>query len=151
MKVRASALCDRLYLGMNVGKPFGKGGAALGSNVLARRPLLVPLGPRRHARARAGPRGRRRGRVAGRGPPGGEGQGQKIDLALIDLLLPDGIGTDVIRDLRRTKPGLPVLVLTVARGPDLYSWVRAMGADEMISKDASSRELLAAIRLLLRR
>ncbi len=79
------------------------------------------------------------------------GKAQKIDLALIDLLLPDGIGTDVIRDLRRTKPGLPVLVLTVARGPDLYSWVRAMGADEMISKDASSRELLAAIRLLLRR
>lgn len=77
-------------------------------------------------------------------------KGQEIDLALIDLLLPDGIGTDVIRDLRRTKPGLPVLVLTVARGPDLHAWVRSMGADEMISKDASSRELLAAIRLLLK-
>ena len=75
---------------------------------------------------------------------------QQIDLALIDLLLPDGIGTDLIRDLREANPGLPVLVLTVARGPDLRSWVRSMGADEMISKDASVEEIFAAIRLLLR-
>jgi two-component system response regulator DevR len=77
-------------------------------------------------------------------------KGQQIDLALIDLLLPDGIGTDAIGELRRTKPDLPVLVLTVARGPDLTTWVRSMGADEMISKDSSSQELLAAIRILLR-
>jgi DNA-binding NarL/FixJ family response regulator len=75
----------------------------------------------------------------------------EIDLALIDLLLPDGIGTDVIRHLRKDNPDVPVLVLTVARGPDLNTWVRAMGADEMISKDASVEEILAAIRLLLRR
>ena len=73
----------------------------------------------------------------------------KIDLALIDLLLPDGIGTELIGDLRRINPEVPVLVLTVARGPDLYSWVRSMGADEMISKDASLDEILAAVRLLL--
>ncbi len=75
----------------------------------------------------------------------------EIDLALIDLLLPDGIGTDVIRDLRKDNPDVPVLVLTVARGPDLNTWVRSMGADEMISKDASVEEILATIRLLLRR
>ena len=75
---------------------------------------------------------------------------REIDLALIDLLLPDGIGTDLIRELRGAKPDLPVLVLTVARGPDLYSWVRSMGADEMISKDASVEEILAAVRILLR-
>jgi DNA-binding NarL/FixJ family response regulator len=74
----------------------------------------------------------------------------EIDLALIDLLLPDGIGTELIGDLRRINPEVPVLVLTVARGPDLYSWVRSMGADEMISKDASLDEILAAVRLLLR-
>ena len=75
---------------------------------------------------------------------------QEIDLALIDLLLPDGIGTEVIQDLRTDKPDLPILVLTMARGPDLYTWVRAMGADEMISKDASVDEILTAIRLLLK-
>jgi len=75
---------------------------------------------------------------------------EKIDLALIDLLLPDGIGTELIGDLRRINPEVPVLVLTVAGGGDLYAWVRSMGADEMISKDASLDEILAAVRLLLR-
>ncbi len=75
---------------------------------------------------------------------------ERIDLAVVDLLLPDGIGTDLIRDLRTASPGVPVLVLTVAQGPDLRAWVRSMGADEMISKDASVDEILAAMRLLLR-
>ena len=76
---------------------------------------------------------------------------QEIDLAVVDLLLPDGIGTDLIGDLRRTNPDVPVLVLTVAKGPDLYSWVRSMGADELVSKDASVEEILAVVRLLLRK
>lgn len=74
----------------------------------------------------------------------------RIDLAVVDLLLPDGTGTEFIRDLRADRPDLPVLVLTVTGGPDLYRWVRSMGADEMISKDASVEEILAAIRVLLR-
>ena len=74
---------------------------------------------------------------------------ERIDLAVVDLLLPDGIGTDLIRDLRAVNPGVPVLVLTVAQGPDLRAWVRSMGADEMISKDASVEEILAAVRILL--
>jgi DNA-binding NarL/FixJ family response regulator len=74
----------------------------------------------------------------------------EIDLAIVDLLLPDGIGTDLIRDLRAASPGVPVLVLTVARGPDLYAWVRSMGADEMVSKDASVEEILAVVRVLLK-
>ena len=68
---------------------------------------------------------------------------------MVDLLLPDGIGTELIRDLRAATPGVPVLVLTVAQGPDLRAWVRSMGADEMISKDASVEEILAAVRVLL--
>jgi two-component system response regulator DevR len=75
---------------------------------------------------------------------------ERIDLAIVDLLLPDGIGTELIRDLRADGSGVPVLVLTVAQGPDLRAWVRSMGADEMISKDASVDEILAAIRILLR-
>ena len=74
---------------------------------------------------------------------------ERIDLAVVDLLLPDGIGTDLIRDLRAANPGVPVLVLTVAYGPDLRAWVRSMGADEMISKDTSADEILSAIRVLL--
>ncbi len=86
----------------------------------------------------------------GEGRDAASDKAQEIDLALIDLLLPDGIGTELIGDLRRANPDLPVLVLTVAHGPDLYNWVRKMGADEMISKDASVEEILTAIRILLK-
>ena len=75
---------------------------------------------------------------------------ERIDLAVVDLLLPDGIGTELIRELRVSSPEVPVLVLTVAQGPDLRAWALSMGADEMVSKDASMGEILAAIRVLLR-
>jgi DNA-binding NarL/FixJ family response regulator len=75
---------------------------------------------------------------------------EEIDLAVVDLLLPDGVGTELIRDLRADGSEVPVLVLTAARGPDLRAWVRSMGADELLSKDASVDEMLAAIRVLLR-
>jgi CheY-like chemotaxis protein len=39
-------------------------------------------------------------------------KGERIDLALVDLLLPDGIGTELIRDLRADGSEVPVLVLT---------------------------------------
>ena len=75
---------------------------------------------------------------------------EEIDLAVVDLLLPDGVGTELIRDLRAEGSEVPVLVLTAAKGPDLRAWVLSMGADEMISKDASVDEILSAIRVLLR-
>ncbi len=72
--------------------------------------------------------------------------------ALADLLgrQPDGVGTELIRDLRADGSEVAVLVLTVAQGPDLRARVRSMGADELLCKDASVEEMLAAIRLLLR-
>ncbi len=75
---------------------------------------------------------------------------EEIDLAVVDLLLPDGVGTELIREMRAEGWEVPVLVLTAAKGPDLRAWVRSMGADEMISKDASVEEILSAIRVLLR-
>lgn len=78
------------------------------------------------------------------------GKAERIDLAVVDLLLPDGIGTEIIRKLRAEGSGVPVLVLTVARGPDLRAWVLSMDADEMVSKDASLEEIFSAIRNLLR-
>ncbi len=77
-------------------------------------------------------------------------EAQEIDLAVVDLLLPDGVGTELIRELRADGSEVPVLVLTAARGPDLRAWARSLGADEMISKDASVEEILAAMRLLVR-
>jgi two-component system response regulator RegX3 len=73
------------------------------------------------------------------------------DLVLLDLMLPRLPGLEVCRRLRRTRPGLPILMLT-ARGAD-EDKVRGLseGADDYVTKPFSARELLARVRVLGRR
>jgi two-component system, OmpR family, response regulator RpaB len=74
-----------------------------------------------------------------------------IDLVLLDLLLPKRDGLEVLRELRRIRPTLPVIVLT-ARGSE-EDRVRGlhMGADDYVIKPFSARELLARVEAVLRR
>ena len=52
----------------------------------------------------------------------------EIDVVVVDLLLPDGMGVDLIRRLHRERPGLPALVVTVLRDREVHEWARSMGA-----------------------
>jgi DNA-binding response OmpR family regulator len=72
------------------------------------------------------------------------------DLILLDVMLPMIDGFEVLRRLRRSS-NVPVMMLT-ARGqePDRIQGLDG-GADDYLPKTASSRELLARIRALLRR
>ena len=74
-----------------------------------------------------------------------------IDLVLLDLLLPRLDGLEVLRQLRRSRPALPVIILT-ARGTE-EDRVRGlkMGADDYVVKPFSARELLARVEAVLRR
>jgi DNA-binding response OmpR family regulator len=74
-----------------------------------------------------------------------------VDLVLLDLLLPKRDGMDVLADLRKVRPTLPVIVLT-ARGTE-EDRVRGlkMGADDYVVKPFSARELLARVEAVLRR
>lgn len=74
-----------------------------------------------------------------------------VDLVLLDLLLPRMDGLEVLNDLRRTRPSLPVIILT-ARGSE-DDRVRGLrgGADDYVVKPFSARELLARVDAVLRR
>ena len=75
------------------------------------------------------------------------------DILVLDLMLPDGDGLDLCRELRadaRTRQ-LPVLMLT-ARGEPMDRIVGLeLGADDYLGKPFEPRELLARVKALLRR
>jgi two-component system KDP operon response regulator KdpE len=74
----------------------------------------------------------------------------KPQLVILDLGLPDGDGIAFIRELR-TQSGIPVLVLS-ARSAEGEK-IRALdaGADDYLTKPFTTGELLARVRVLLRR
>jgi two-component system phosphate regulon response regulator OmpR len=78
---------------------------------------------------------------------------QHVDALVLDLMLPDGDGLDLCRELRsnhRTRH-LPLLMLT-ARGEPLDRIVGLeLGADDYLPKPFEPRELLARVKALLRR
>jgi two-component system, OmpR family, response regulator RegX3 len=72
------------------------------------------------------------------------------ELVLLDLMLPDGDGRDVCRELRR-RSDMPIIMLT-ARGTETDRIVGLeLGADDYVVKPFSSPEVIARIRAVLRR
>ena len=72
------------------------------------------------------------------------------DLVLLDLMLPDGSGFDVCRELRQHSQ-VPIIMLT-ARGEEADRVVGLeLGADDYVVKPFSGREVVARIRAVLRR
>ncbi len=75
----------------------------------------------------------------------------RFDLVLLDLVLPNHSGFDILRALRDHRPGTPVIVLS-ARGEeaDRVKGLK-LGADDYVVKPFSVRELLARVEAVLRR
>ena len=77
--------------------------------------------------------------------------GGAIDLVLLDIMLPglDGIG--VLTQLRKSHPGLPVILLTARGEPADRVRGLKLGADDYVVKPFGAEELLARIEAVLRR
>ena len=73
------------------------------------------------------------------------------DLVLLDLMLPDGDGRDLARELRASGSEVPIIMLT-ARGTELERVVGLeLGADDYVVKPFSGAEVIARMRAVLRR
>jgi DNA-binding response OmpR family regulator len=73
------------------------------------------------------------------------------DLILLDLVLPHGDGLEILKQVRITRPTLPVIILTALGAEEdrvrgLYS-----GADDYVVKPFSVKELLARVDAVMRR
>jgi DNA-binding response OmpR family regulator len=79
---------------------------------------------------------------------------QPIDLVMLDLMLPDGDGLDVFRKIRALNgpsAATPVIMLTAKGDPMDRVVGLEIGADDYIAKPFEPRELLARVRVVLRR
>ncbi len=76
---------------------------------------------------------------------------QRVDLVLLDLVLPGEDGLSVARYIRQKYPRLPIIMLT-GKG-ELIDRVAGLeaGADDYVAKPFHLREVLARIRTVLRR
>lgn len=76
---------------------------------------------------------------------------EKYDLVLLDLNLPYVSGYEVCREIKNQKPQMPVILVTALGGIDQKLSGFDAGADDYIVKPFDFRELMARMRLLLRR
>jgi DNA-binding response OmpR family regulator len=78
-------------------------------------------------------------------------QNNEFDVIVLDVMLPKLDGISVVRQLRHTRIGTPVLLLTARDTPDDISTGLDAGADDYLTKPFSFKVLLARIRALARR
>jgi DNA-binding NarL/FixJ family response regulator len=73
---------------------------------------------------------------------------ERVDVAMIDLDLPDGNGTDFIADLRARHPEIIVLVLTGSDSAADRAYAVEAGAAAVLHKSANVSEIAEGIRRL---
>jgi len=73
------------------------------------------------------------------------------DIAVLDIMLPDGDGLSLMKSLRGLHAGLPVLFLTAKDAVDDRVAGLTAGGDDYVTKPFSLEELVARLRGILRR
>lgn len=71
------------------------------------------------------------------------------DLVVLDITLPGRTGIDLLRDLRRERPQLPVLILSIHSEDELGVRAVKAGASGYLSKECASDDLVRAIQLIV--
>jgi len=72
------------------------------------------------------------------------------DVVVLDLTMPGASGLDLLKDIRRERPALPVLVLSMHPAAQFARRVLAAGAAGYLTKDSAATELVDAIEQIRR-
>ena len=72
------------------------------------------------------------------------------DIVVIDITMPGRSGLELLKDLKRERPNIPVLVLSVHPADQYAVRVLRAGASGYLTKESAPEELLTAIRQILR-
>ncbi len=79
-------------------------------------------------------------------------QAEKLDVALVDIILPGRGGLDLLMEIRRDFPALPVVVMSgkvKTNTLPFQNLARQFGAGKILSKPFTSEELVSAVESVL--
>jgi two-component system response regulator DevR len=71
-----------------------------------------------------------------------------IDVAVVDIPLPDEGASGLVRSLHEANPSIPVLVMTHIEDEEVHEEFLGAGASEVLDKGITYEEILAAVRRL---
>ena len=77
--------------------------------------------------------------------------GDPPDLVVLDVMLPDVSGFQILQEVKRKDVRLPVLVLTACAGDEDRIMGLSLGADDYLTKPFNLEELILRVRGMLRR
>jgi len=78
-------------------------------------------------------------------------QHYEYDIVVLDVMLPDMQGYDVLRAMRSRRINVPVLVLSGIGGAEARVKALGLGADDFITKPIDAQELIARVHAIVRR
>jgi DNA-binding response OmpR family regulator len=76
---------------------------------------------------------------------------EQWDLILLDLTLPRIDGIDICRQIRKTNPALPIILVSARSAEDERIYGLDVGADDYVTKPFGVDELIARVKAVLRR
>jgi DNA-binding response OmpR family regulator len=79
-----------------------------------------------------------------------EARAGRVDLVITDLVMPEQEGIETIRALRREVPGVGIIAISGAMGPQFLEVARMLGAQAVLSKPVSAELLLAKVAEVLK-
>jgi DNA-binding NtrC family response regulator len=74
----------------------------------------------------------------------------RFDLILTDEAMPDLTGTELARQFRRCRPGVPIILVSGHGGTQLAKAAAVIGVNELLCKPLQRRELAESVARVLR-